>query len=1013
MHADGSIASFRVEMETPGILANLTLHEAARPAPAADEIEVRVRAAGINFRDVMKALGTHPGNPIDARWFGDDFAGVVERVGRNVEGFAPGDDVAGMAPYAFRSYVTADPRLVFKKPASLSFEDAATIPTAFLTAHYALVHLARLRAGERVLIHAAAGGVGLAAMQIARRLSLEIFATAGTPEKRELLESLGATHVMSSRTLEFADEIMRTTSGRGVDAVLNSLAGDFIPKSMSVLAPFGRFLEIGKVDIYRNAKIALQPLRQNISYFVIDLLQHLVERPASVASLFAELAAAFARGDYQPLPRTVFPVTDVAEAFRFMAQSKHVGKNVLTFDVPAIPIQPSTDRRSRFRRDATYLITGGASGFGLEVAKWIGESGARHLVLMSRSGPRDEEARQAIDGLRQRGITVIDARADVTRADAVHRVVDEITATLPPLAGVFHAAMVLDDDLITELDAARFEHALEPKMAGAWNLHRATESLDLDYFVCFSSFSSIVAMPRQASYNAGNAFLDALAHYRHARGLPALTVNWGAIRGAGFIERTARTRDFFDKIGLGAFQVPEALHALDLLITREPVQALAARADWRAVARFSPLVAASRMFAGVTTEDRTEERSGSLVSRVRAAAADARAPLVEEFIAAQVAGVFGMSAQRIDRDAPLTSLGLDSLMTVELTNRIERELGLRIPMGSLLAGPNLAELSRIVLRLMAPALDEEPTPNFHADTTGRLPREPRVDPLVLLRAGNGEPPLFVFHPVGGGVAIYGALASRLTNSVPVFGVESSLMQGADRERSDLEEMIDAYASAVGAAHAGPYRLFGFSLGGYLAARVADRLERRGRDVEFVGSVEWNARRAATPAAQRESLIELSVASYLFVARETGLVRILPDAELRREMAGVVDRVMQTDSGGGDIFFRWVVDRKLTTTANADFALEYLSRFEQHCRLLTRELPRPRFRAPLLVWRAQDGFGSRADGWDHAGMTIDHVLQGDHLAWTREPALTSLACQLDTVLVNGFAAATPTGIPDRG
>ena len=415
VRTDGSLVPYRLETDRPGILANLSLNETTRREPGPDEVEVRMQAGGINFRDVMKALGTYPGNPVDLLWFGDDFVGTVERVGENVQHLQPGDDVVGMAPYCFRAYANTDARIVFKKPPHMSFEEGATLPTVFLTAHYALNHVARAQAGEKILIHGAAGGVGQAAVQVAKHIGLEIFATAGTPEKRRLLTEMGVPHVMNSRTLEFADEILEITDGRGVDVVLNSFAGDFIPKSLSVLAPFGRFVEIGKIDVYRNTKIGLQRLKDNISYHVIDLAQHLQHKPTFVAALFAELAERFVAGDYQPLSHTVFPITEVVEAFRFMAQGKHVGKNVLSFDVDEIPIGLSTEDQHRLRAEATYLITGGAGGFCLEVAKWMAQHGARHLVLMTRSGPRDEDACRDIQDLHDAGINVIDARGDVTQ----------------------------------------------------------------------------------------------------------------------------------------------------------------------------------------------------------------------------------------------------------------------------------------------------------------------------------------------------------------------------------------------------------------------------------------------------------------------------------------------------------------------------------------------------------------------------------------------------------------------
>ena len=232
-------------------------------------------AGGINFRDLMKAMGMYPGNPVDLLWFGDDFSGVVERVGKNVKDLAPGDRVTGLAPYSFRTFVTVHRRKVFSLPKRMSFSDAATLPTVFLTAHYALNELARMQKGESILIHAGIGGVGMAAIQVAQRLGLEIFATAGSVEKRTMLRNIGVPHVLNSRTLEFADHIMEITDGRGVDAVLNSLAREFIPKSLSILALFGRFMEIGKIDVYGNTRVRLNALKDNISCFVIDLAQHL------------------------------------------------------------------------------------------------------------------------------------------------------------------------------------------------------------------------------------------------------------------------------------------------------------------------------------------------------------------------------------------------------------------------------------------------------------------------------------------------------------------------------------------------------------------------------------------------------------------------------------------------------------------------------------------------------------------------------------------------------------------
>ncbi|MEK7866016.1 MAG: SDR family NAD(P)-dependent oxidoreductase [Planctomycetota bacterium] len=712
---DGGRVPFELRMARPGVLSNLALHEAQRPSPGAGQVEVRVHAAGINFRDVMKALGTYPGSAVDALWLGDDFAGTVERVGAEVRDLRPGDEVMGIAPRAMRSHILTRPTLVWRKPARLSFAEAASLPTVFLTAHYAMVHLARMRHGERILIHGAAGGVGQAAVQIARRLGLEVFATAGTPEKRQLLAEMGVAHVMNSRTLEFADEVMEITGGRGVDAVLNSLAGDFIPKSLSVLAPFGRFLEIGKVDVYRNRRIGLQQLRDNISYFVIDLAQHFQQRPEWAASMFAEVAGHFERGEYQPPPCTIFPVTQAVEAFRHMAQGKHVGKNVLSFEGVDARVAPCADDSARFRRDGTYLVTGGAGGFCLEVARWMARHGAGGLVLMSRTGPRDEAAQRAIEQMRTDGAKVVDARGDVTRAEDVRRVLRGSLQDMPSLRGVLHGAMVLDDEFIVDLDESRLRRVFEVKAAGAWNLHRETLSLPLEHFICFSSISSVAGAPRQGAYNAGNGFLDALAHYRHARGLPALVVNWGAILGAGYIERTPKAGEFLRKVGTIPLPLSEALDLFAELSVLDPVQAFAARVDWRVVAQVNPAAASNPSLAALLQAG-DDVGGGSLAARLAAASPEARPGLVEEFLAGEVAGVFDIAAEKIDRDVPLTHLGLDSLMAIELKNRIEKQVGAALPMTEIMRGPNLRQLAVVVLQ--AVSVPEAPTAAIPPEPAG-------------------------------------------------------------------------------------------------------------------------------------------------------------------------------------------------------------------------------------------------------------------------------------------------------
>ena len=321
---------FCLEISTPGILDELTLQPTVRHPPDPGEVEIQICAAGLNFRDVMKALGIFPDISEGSITFSGDCAGRIVAVGEDVEGFELGDEVMGIAPISFSSFATIPTYLLVPKPSNFSFEEAVTIPSTFLTAYYALYHLGRLSKGDRVLIYAAAGGVGLAAVQLSQIAGAEIFATAGNPEKREFLCSFGINYVMDSRTLTFADEVMELTNSKGVDVILNSLAGEFLPKSLSVLAKFGRFLEIGKQDIYKNSQLGLYPFRNNLSFFAIDLEQVWLERPNFTMSLFREVMQYFEDGILKPLPHKVFPILEVVSAFRYMRKAKHIGKIVVS-----------------------------------------------------------------------------------------------------------------------------------------------------------------------------------------------------------------------------------------------------------------------------------------------------------------------------------------------------------------------------------------------------------------------------------------------------------------------------------------------------------------------------------------------------------------------------------------------------------------------------------------------------------------------------------------------------------
>ena len=698
--------SFRLEIISPGSLETLTLRGMPEIRPGPGEISVRVLAAGLNFRDVMLALGMLPAEAFrgdtDKPLLGLEFSGVVLECGEGVKEFCPGDEVIAAGTGAFGSHIRIRSELAARKPAHLTFEEAATIPSVFLTAHYGLNHLAKLTAGERVLIHSATGGVGLAAIQMAQQAGAEIFATAGNPEKRAYLKSIGIDHVLDSRSLAFAGDILDLTRGEGVDVILNSLTGDAIPKALSILRPYGRFVEIGKRDIYQNSALGLLAFHKNLSFFSVAIDQVCFERPAFAGAMLREILDQVSDRRLHPLPHTDFDLGQAEQAFRFLAQAKHIGKVVISVGEPHYPVS-CHENQSVVRPDATYLITGGLGGFGLVVANWMVQQGAQHIVLMSRSGTPIKENQAALDALCQSTERIVIARSDVSQLDDVARVLNDIRDTMPPLKGVIHAAMVLDDAPIVQLNHERMRTVLAPKVAGAWNLHTLTSQENLDFFVLFSSIASVLGPPAQGNYSAANAFLDALAFHRRALGLPGLAINWGWLSGTGYVARHGNIGELLVRLGSIAFTPEEALETLDQVLHCRFAQVIALRQDWQKWSRrFRKSKRLSYVDQTGQTHDTGGKEEGDLVLRlVRNASPESRRLILEDYVVQKVAKVLGSSPQSIDRQRPLTDLGLDSMMAVELHTMLEFDLRIQVAMVRLIEGISVSGLAEGVLEQLA------------------------------------------------------------------------------------------------------------------------------------------------------------------------------------------------------------------------------------------------------------------------------------------------------------------------
>ena len=709
----------RLDFSQPGQLKNLRWTAEARPQPGAGEVEIEVRAAGLNFRDVMYAMGLLSDEAVEQGFAGPtlgmELSGIVRSVGPGVNHLVPGMEVIAFAPSCFSNQVVTQASAVVRKPAGWSFEAAATIPTTFFTVYYALHHLARLQPGEKILIHGAAGGVGIAAIRLAQYLGAEIFATAGSPEKRQFVRQLGVDHVLDSRSLDFADEVMAITGGKGIDVVLNSLAGEAINRNLGILRPFGRFLELGKRDFYENSRIGLRPFRNNITYFGIDADQLMSERPELTERLFNELMGLFESGDLKPLPYRAFPAAEVVEAFRYMQQARQIGKIVISLrdGLPPpdhIADQAPASRLGELPADASYLITGGLSGFGLTTARWLAGKGAKHLVLVSRRGPSTDEAQQALAELAAAGVTVTALACDITRRDQVAALFERIAAELPPLRGIVHAAMVIDDGLLRNMQRENIDRVFAPKILGACHLDEFSRRCPLDFFVLYSSATTVFGNPGQGNYVAANYFLEALAARRRQQGLPALAACWGAIDDVGFLSRNEEIKEALQsRMGGAALASATALDVLDQLLVQDHPAVGVLELDWAALSRFLPSAKAPK-FRELARQDEGSgdgDDSAELQRWLRELPPEELHAALAELLKEEVSEILRTAPEKIDINKSVYDMGMDSLMAVELITAVDQRFGINLPVMALSEGPTIAKPSeRIILQLKGNESDQ-------------------------------------------------------------------------------------------------------------------------------------------------------------------------------------------------------------------------------------------------------------------------------------------------------------------
>ncbi len=862
------------------------------PCPDAEEplgpgqVRVSVRAVGVNFRDVLITLGRYP----EPGRIGGEIAGVVVGTGPGVTGLEPGDRVAGMAwGGAMGPLAVVDRRHLLRVPADWTFAQAATVPAAFLTAWQSLVDTAGLQAGETVLVHAAAGGVGMAAVQIARHLGAEVHATAH-PAKHTALRTLGLddARIASSRDPGFEQRFRAATDGRGIDVVLHSLGGELTDASLRLLAPGGRLVDLGRTDPRDPRRTASdQPGTRYLPYTLCD-------DPERVAATFARLAELFDKGALSPLPVTALDIRRAPRALRLLRDAAHTGKVVLTVPRPLDP-------------EGTVLVTGGTGALGALAARHLVTAhGVRHLLLVSRRGPEAPGAADLTDELTGLGAHVTVVSCDV--ADPV-----ALAALLPvdrPLTAVVHTAGTVDPADVRDLTPGQLDTVLAPKARAAWHLHRLTRHLDLAAFVLYSSSVGVLGLAGQAGYAAANTFLDALAQHRHSQGLPGTALSWGMWEArSGLAERLGGTEGIRQVMGAGLVPIPvdEGLAHLDAALGTGPDSHLPllvpARLDLDALRAQGLATLLSELGTPASAARPAGEPPTRRLDRLSGADLDRH---LLDLVTRHAGAVLSHpDPSAIAADTGFRSLGFDSVTSVEIGNRLAAATGLRLPATTVFDHPTPAALAAHLRDLLAAAdtpVPAERTPagpgGFAAllrqavaeDRTGegvavlaaaaRLrpsftdPGPDEVPTATWLRREGLRPALICvdsFIPAAAHLT-YQRLAAALDGRCDVAAVH---LPGYG-EGEPLPETADAVAEAVATAvrtcaQGEPFTLLGFSTGGLAAHAAARRLEDRGVRPEAVVLVDSLPPGALTRAAATDILREWATAPGAFWSHDdTGL-----------------------------------------------------------------------------------------------------------------------------------------------
>ncbi|OXR41482.1 Phthiocerol synthesis polyketide synthase type I PpsC [Nocardia cerradoensis] len=697
-------ANFELDMPRTRLLSALAWRECPRVAPGPGEIEIRMQVIGLNYKDPLKVIGLLGERELAPTYFGTvpgmEGVGTVVRIGPGLEGVSEGDLVGVAAKGMMRRFAVVDRQLAVVLPEGTDPGHCTSI-IAFGTAEYALLDLARLEPGETVLVHGAAGGVGTAAIQVAKARGATVIGTAGTPERRAHVLAMGGDYAVNSRSLNFVDEVAAITGGAGADVIVSSAPGEILRQNFNAAAEFGRIVEVGKADIYTGGLLELANFDKNLSYFSMDLDRLVKVKPQRLAALLQRVFDKVTEGTYRPLPYHMFDTAEVSKAFEETLRSSRPARIALRMDAPEPPVRPYLPD-VEISDTATYLITGGFGGFGLAIGRWLTLRGARRLVLAGRRGVTTEEARRQLEAWRAIGIEIVEELLDVTDSGAVADAVARIHTADRPLRGVFHAAGAVADNNLAKMELGQLEQVYLPKVLGAQIVHRAVAEagIDLDMFVLCSSGGSMYGIYGQYSYCAANVAVESLALRWSAAGERALCVGWGHLSGAGGMAANETSEKYLDLVGFGPIDMGDATAYLEQTLRLGATRVAVIPTDWAKLTGTFPQLARTGRTAALA---RASAKDTSELARLREELAameeSKRGPHIARLMAGELAVVMGVDVDTIDMTIPVPELGLDSLMAVELGARVTKTLGIdlmSLQMGRSFsleqAGPKVAEL---------------------------------------------------------------------------------------------------------------------------------------------------------------------------------------------------------------------------------------------------------------------------------------------------------------------------------